>query len=269
MADKEYLQKHHLTEAYKRFQQINEYIVNPGHTMEADEQDPNAQAPAPQDNQQQVPGQVPAPDAPAPDPNSQQGDPNTQVPPAGPDQAPTPEANPAPAPTPNIGGDVAPEAGPDMDAEGEGDEEESDEVIDVDDLTQSQEASEYKLDGVDEKLSTLLNVVDKLTQAIENNDEKVEDLKKEIAMRNPSHQEHLNIRSQAGKPFDVNPQDYWDDTNKHNPNYNVITDNDVAPNDEEKVYTITDKDLADSTTNLADMSKTFDEYPKSLKDYFE
>ena len=42
-----------------------------------------------------------------------------------------------------------------------------DEVIDVDDLTNSQKETEYKIDGVDDRLIKIARVIDKLIPAIE------------------------------------------------------------------------------------------------------
>ena len=51
--------------------------------------------------------------------------------------------------------------------------ESGDEVIDVDELTQSQEATEYKLDGVDDRLSKIYAVVQKFSDQLERNEESI------------------------------------------------------------------------------------------------
>lgn len=145
---------------------------------------------------------------------------------------------------------------------GEGAEDE--EVIDVDDLTNAQETAEYKIDGVDDKITQLLNVVSKFADAIESNDQQIADLRREFERRNPTPEERMNIRSQSSGPYGETPKDFWDKKQAENPNYNVIYDNDVAPQDEEKEYVIKRGDLDNlDTKSLADSF----ELPKELKDY--
>ena len=110
-------------------------------------------------------------------------------------------------------------------------------------------------------------MISKFEKAIEANDAKLDDLKSEFEKRNPTNAERINIRSMNSKPFSVNPTEYWDEQREINPNYDVISDNSVAPNDEEKVYKITDDDLKDFTSG--DLEKSFSKFPKDLKGYFE
>lgn len=81
-----------------------------------------------------------------------------------------------------------------------------DEVIDVDDLTNSQKETEYKIDGVDDRLIKIARVIDKLIPAIEANNSKIEDLKAEFEKRNPTEAEKLNLRSQSSFPYSVKPK---------------------------------------------------------------
>lgn len=147
-----------------------------------------------------------------------------------------------------------------------GDEEggEDEEVIDVDDLTNAQETTEYKIDGVDDKLTQILNVVDKFYDALQSNDKELADLRREFERRNPTPEERMNIRSQSSGPYGETPKDFWDKKQAENPNYNVIYDNDVAPQDEEKEYVIKRGDLDNlDTKSVADSF----ELPKKLTDY--
>lgn len=283
--DKKYLKESNLENVYKRMRQINEYVITNGSTFEADnmQQDPNAADPnaAPaQDTNMQAPAGNPNA-APAPDMNA---DPNATAPAdpnmgGDPNAAPDPNADPnggmAPAePDPTIGAE-APDMGEDgepvEDVDMEGDEAETagpdDEVLDVDDLTNSQEAAEYKIDGVDDKLSKLLTIASKFAKAIEDNDNKINDLKAEVEKRNPTDIERINIRSQNSQPFSVNPGEYWDGVRAKNPNYQVVSDNEVSPNEEDKVYTITDDDIKDFNTR--EVEKSFSDFPKDLMDYFK
>lgn len=127
-----------------------------------------------------------------------------------------------------------------------------DEVIDVDELTQSQKTSEYKLDGVDDKLTTLLDVTTKFITALKQNDEKIEQLKTEFEKRNPTDKEKLNIRSQASSPYNETPVSYWDKQTVNNPNYDVSFDNDNNEEEEgkEKEYVITKGDVASDDNKL-------------------
>jgi hypothetical protein len=157
--------------------------------------------------------------------------------------------------------------GDDMPEEGEpGEEVEDEDVIDVDDLTQSQEATEYKIDGVNDKISALLQVTSKFVDALKDNEHQIQDLKKEIERRNPTPEERMNIRSQSSYPYGETPRDYWDRKREENPNYNVIYDNDISPKDEDKEFEIRREDLENlDKRSLADSL----EFPKELRDYLD
>lgn len=283
--DKKYLKESNLENVYKRMRQINEYVITNGSTFEADDmqqdpnaadpnaapaQDPNMQAPAGDQNATPAPDMNADPNATAPADPNMGGEPN-----AAPDPNADPNGEMAPAePDPTIGAE-APDMGEDgepvEDVDMEGDEAETagpdDEVLDVDDLTNSQEAAEYKIDGVDDKLSKLLTIASKFAKAIEDNDNKINDLKAEVEKRNPTDIERINIRSQNSQPFSVNPGEYWDGVRAKNPNYQVVSDNEVSPNEEDKVYTITDDDIKDFNTR--EVEKSFSDFPKDLMDYFK
>lgn len=142
-----------------------------------------------------------------------------------------------------------------------------DEVIDVDDLTNSQKETEYKIDGVDDRLIKIARVIDKLIPAIEANNSKIEDLKAEFEKRNPTETEKLNLRSQSSFPYSVKPKDYWDNKSQDG-NYNVIYDNGVDPNKEDKEYVLKQKDIDNTASDDRSTYKTFD-IPKQLTDYFD
>ena len=236
--DKELLKKYKLEEAQKRFQQICEYMYfnNTEHQLlteegEDEEQDPNV----PQDGGQQTP----------------MGDPNA---PQGMEGDVPMEED---VPMDDMGAPM--EDGGEMDMMQPGDE-----VIDVDDLTQSQQAAEIKIDDVDEKLTTLLNVVNKFSAAIEQNDQKIMDLKAEIEKRNPTEEEKLNLRSQAVYPYNVQPKSFWDEKMK-NSNYNVSFDNEIPTSEEDKdKFTFTKKDL--KGINDAEIAKSLEDY-NQLSDF--
>ena len=262
--DKKFLKEHKLLEAQKRFQQICEYtfITSPSLNEEGEE-DQNMEQPQDPNMQQ---GQMGGEQMPQQDPNAMGGqdmgqmgaDPNMAQDPMGGEQQGM-EDIPVEEEVPMDGMEMG--DGSEMDMMQPGDE-----VIDVDDLTQAQQTTEIKIDDVDEKLTTLLNVVNKFSAAIEQNDQKIMDLKAEIERRNPTEEEKLNLRSQASYPYNVQPKSYWDEKSK-NSNYNVIYDNDIPTAEENKdEYTFTKKDL--KGINDVEISKSLDDY-NQLSDFIK
>ena len=142
--------------------------------------------------------------------------------------------------------------------------ESGDEVIDGDELTQSQEATEYKLDGVDDRLSKIYAVVQKFSDQLERNEESIMALKDEFEKRNPTEEEKLNLRSQSSYPYSETPKDYWDKKTQENPHYNVMYNNEVSPSEEQKKFEITKNDI--SGLNMKSISDTLD-IDQSLNKY--
>ena len=165
------------------------------------------------------------------------------------------------------GGDMGDMGGMPMDDEAGIETEEmepDDEVIDVDELTQSQEATEYKIDGVDDRLSKIFAVVQKFSDQLEQQEQNIMNLKQEFEKRNPTPEEKLNIRSQASYPYSELPKDYWDKKAKENPYYNVMYDNEVSPSEEQDKFEISKDDI--SGLNMKDISDTLD-IDQKLSDY--
>ena len=142
--------------------------------------------------------------------------------------------------------------------------ESDDEVIDVDELTQSQDATEYKIDGVDDRLSKIYAVVQKFSDQLERNEESIMALKDEFEKRNPTEEEKLNLRSQSSYPYSETPKDYWDKKTQENPHYNVMYNNEVSPSEEQKKFEITKNDI--SGLNMKSISDTLD-IDQSLNKY--
>jgi hypothetical protein len=287
--DIELLKKYNLVEAQKRFQQINEYTLLGDQKLneigeEDDQQQQGMQQPmgGGQDMQQgQQPGadmggQMPQQGA---DPNmggdpnmmggqggdmqqpmdaqgGMQGDPNAMGMDAG------MGADPSMGGDPGMGMEQDPMAGGDPNTDTM---QPDDEVIDVDDLTQAQETTEIKLDGVDEKLTQLVSIFDKFENAISQTDEKLEALKAEIEKRNPTDVEKMNIRSQASYPYSEFPRDYWDKKAAENPHYDVVYNNDVSPSDEQE-FMLKSSDI--KGIDDREMQKSFD-LPLKLKDVLD
>lgn len=267
-----------LEETKKRMQRLYEYSFYNGVMEDGDEQDPNAGAPAPGGDQNAM-------DAPAPDPmaggdsNAMGGDPNAMD--GGDPNAMggDPNAMGAPAPGGVDGAALAPNAGmpggpnsmgdpnmmgPDMGVQPGPD----DDVIDITQLTDAQDEikanqdrTAEQLEDVDSKLITLLKVVDKFTQAIDANDQKISDLKQELMKRTPTEEETMNVRLNAGgNPFDQKPEEFWDKFRDINNHYN-ITSNNEAPQ-----YQIKKGDIENVNDRMID--REFDDIPHSLHEYF-
>ena len=229
------IKQYKLEEAVKRIQKINEYTFYDS-TMVEDDQDPNAMGGDPN-------GGMPPMD----DPNAMDGDPNGEM---------------SPMDDPNAMGDEEGIEDIDMETEQPGDE-----VIDVDELTQSQETTEFKVDNVDDKLNKVLKIISKFNDAIEANDQKIEDLKKEFQKRNPTAEETLNLRSLASYPFSERPDEYWKKQQQEHPNYNVISDNDVSTADEQKEFEIRKGDI--DNFNERDIMKSLGESHIKLSDFLQ
>ena len=274
MSKKEDLvKKYKLEEAVKKFQKINEYtFYSP--TMVEDDQDQG-------DNEMQ-PMDVPQ----GGDPNAMgggmpQGEPQGgQMPPQGDMGQDQEQMGMGQEPPMGNGGEMnmdVPQGGeelPPMDGDGEDiedvemdTEQPGDEVVDVDDLTQSQETTEFKVDDLDSKLDKVLKVISKFNDAIEANDQKIEDLKQEFAKRNPTAEETLNLRSMSSYPFSERPDEYWKKQQETHPNYNVISDNDVPTSEEQKEFEIRRGDI--DNFNERDVMKSLGENHIKLSDFLE
>ena len=277
------IKQYKLEEAIKRIQKINEYTFYDS-TMVEDDQDPNAMGADPNGGMPPMGGD---PNAMGADPNMMGGDPNGGMPPMDDPNAmgADPNGEIPPMDDPNaMGGDpnamgADPNGGmPPMDDPnmmgGEGiedidmeTEQPGDEVVDVDELTQSQEATEFKVDNVDDKLNKVLKIISKFNDAIEANDQKIEDLKKEFQKRNPTAEETLNLRSLASYPFSERPDEYWKKQQQDHPNYNVISDNDVSTADEQKEFEIRKGDI--DNFNEREVMKSLGESHIKLSDFLQ
>ena len=233
-------------EAAKRFRMLCEYTFV---TEEGDGED----APMPDDNQMpqdgsdmnaapEVPGGVPQEGNPAemggemPQDNPEMGGNDAMM------RAASEEG--APGFNPEEGaGDPAAMGGEPMQSD--------DEVIDVDELTQSQEETEEKVDDVhvtiEKGFGKLLSVVNQLNKMIDDNSANMEELRKEMEKRNPTPLEKLNMRAANDSyPFNVSPESYWADK-ESNSNYRIGGEDE--PDAEQ--YTITQGDI----DNMTDFNK--------------
>ena len=277
------IKQYKLEEAVKRIQKINEYTFYDS-TMVEDDQDPNAMGADPNAMGADPNGGMPPMGAdpnmmggdpnggmtPMDDPNAMGADPNGGMPPMDDPNAmggdpnamgADPNGGMPPMDNPNMmGGEDIEDI--DMETEQPGDE-----VVDVDELTQSQEATEFKVDNVDDKLNKVLKIISKFNDAIEANDQKIEDLKKEFQKRNPTAEETLNLRSLASYPFSERPDEYWKKQQQDHPNYNVISDNDVSTADEQKEFEIRKGDI--DNFNEREVMKSLGESHIKLSDFLQ
>ena len=292
------IKQYKLEEAIKRIQKINEYTFYDSSMVE-DDQDPNAMGDDPNAMGGGPNGAMPPmndpnamgtdpnggmppmggdpnamggdPNAMGGDPNAMGGDPNGAMPPMDDPNAMggDPNGEMPPMDDPNMMGDDPNAMGDEDDIEDIDIETEQpgDEVVDVDELTQSQETTEFKVDNVDDKLNKVLKIISKFNDAIEANDQKIEDLKKEFQKRNPTAEETLNLRSLASYPFSERPDEYWKKQQQDHPNYNVISDNDVSTADEQKEFEIRKGDI--DNFNEREVMKSLGESHIKLSDFLQ
>ena len=287
--DKEFIEKNHLSEAVKRFNDIAEYkspkqslknlyeytfITAPQINEDGEEENtPDNQQQAtdtqagmqqqPMDNGQGMDMQQPQAD------NTMGGDPN-MVSNAnggadmGTDMSGSMDTqNNMGEEDPNMEDFDEPQTEDDVETE---EMEADDEVIDVDELTQSQEATEYKIDGVDDRLAKIYALAQKFADQLEKNEESINALKTEFEKRNPTEEERLNIRSQSSYPYSETPKGYWAEKMKENPHYNVMYDNEVAPSEEEKRFEIKKSDI--DGLNMKEIADSLD-INQNLNDYLK
>jgi hypothetical protein len=287
--DKEFIEKNHLSEAVKRFNDIAEYkspkqslknlyeytfITAPQINEDGEEENTpdNQQQPTdaqsgmgqqPMDNGQGMDMQQPQAD------NTMGGDPNMDS--NGDGGADTgadmsgamDNQNNMGEEDPNMEDFDEPQTEDDVETE---EMEADDEVIDVDDLTQSQEATEYKIDGVDDRLAKIYALAQKFANQLEKNEESINALKTEFEKRNPTEEERLNIRSQSSYPYSETPNGYWAEKMKENPHYDVMYDNEVAPSEEEKKFEIKKSDI--DGLNMKEIADSLD-IDQNLNDYLK
>ena len=257
--DSEYLTKHNMLEAHKQFMRLSEGYL----ATDLMEDEPN---------QQQQPEMPPMDGA-----DQQQGAQST-MPDAGMEQQPMggdmPQGDPsmqdtgAEPPMPEIGAQTA--EGDDMLEP----EENGDDVLDVEDLTDAQEKLNKKqnelghdLGDVDNRIVALLTAVEKIQGTIENNAKEIEGLKGEIERRMPTRTEKLNMQSLKMYPFNVPPDKYWAEKEGEGV-YQAVSDADE--NNLKKQYEITNQDVNDFTDReIEDSFDDNEKYRQTMNDIFK
>lgn len=100
-----------------------------------------------------------------------------------------------------------------------------DNVVDISDLTDAQEATDSEIAQLGGKFEKVLNTINAFTELIKSNDAKIEDLKKEFERRNPTQVEKMSLHTAKGEPFNTSPEDYWEKKSAET-NYSPDSDND-------------------------------------------
>ena len=267
--DKEYIKKMGLTEQVKRLRAIQEYTFITKPSLDEDDE-------APDNSQAQQPGTEGDPTAQGG--GEEGGSPmmgGTEDMPAGPqgdEEAPSGPVDGVGTDLPQDDGQPADMGGGDM--TGGEPMQDGDEVIDVDQLTNTQQETDLKVDTVSAKVDQILNTVNNFVKSLEDNDTKVAELADEInalqaefQRRNPTPEEKLNLRSQAGYPFNQTPRGYWDaKAADPNSNYQVSYDNNnpAEEDKEDHKYDILAQDI--DNLDVKKVSDSLTDFP-DLEDY--
>lgn len=133
-----------------------------------------------------------------------------------------------------------------------------DEVIDIDELTSSQEETEEKVEDLhvtmEKGFEKLLNVVNRLDKMIDMSTANMENIKQEIEKRNPTPIEKLNMRAANDSyPFNIKPDDYWKEKEATS-NYRIGGEGESDATQ----YTITQADI-DNITDFKKISQDLDD----------
>lgn len=253
-------------EAMKRFQQITEYVVSQGsrQVLEADDETEEPQGEMGAGDPNAMGGE---------DPNMMGGDPNAMG--AGDPNAMGGDPNAMGGGDPNMmdgdpnamGGEGTPEGFAPQDAMG-GDPnmmggnpnamggepmQPDDEVIDVDELTDSQEETEKEVAKINSKFDKVLKAIGAFEELLRSNDEKIEGLKSEFEKRNPTKIEKLHMQTARSYPFNQTPEEYWKQKEATS-NYEIIDNDDK----EEGKFVIT-ADEVNGNENWKEISDTLDD----------
>lgn len=210
----------------KRFQQICEYTI-PTYTI--DEAGDEGQ-------EQEMPQDPNIPPQGGPDPNipPQGGDPNMgQQPPMG-DQGQGGEMT---------AGFNPQEPAPEAPMPNENMPSEEDNVVDITDITDAQDETKEKVDDLNTKFAMVMQKLNDFEDFIKGNDEKIEELKAEYERRNPTQVEKMSMNTAKGGPFNISPEEYWDEKEATS-NYRREDDNNGK---EQGQYVITVNDINGTT----------------------
>lgn len=129
-----------------------------------------------------------------------------------------------------------------------------DEVIDVDELTDSQEETEKEVAKINSKFDKVIKAIGAFEELLRSNDEKIDNLRDEFEKRNPSKIEKLQMQTANSYPFNQRPEDYWKEKEATS-NYQVVDDD--LEEDKDK-FIITTNDVA-GNENWKEIADTLDD----------
>lgn len=139
-----------------------------------------------------------------------------------------------------------------------------DEVIDVDDLTKSQEKAEEKIDRMNGKFERLMKAMNVLIKQNAERDAKekdmIEKLSAEIDRRIPTPQQKMTMRSLKSAPFNMTPDEYMNNCAPDN-----YSGDDDRNGEDDPQYKITKGDI-DRFTDYASIAKDLDIEHQGLND---
>ena len=158
------------------------------------------------------------------------------------------------------GGENTPLDGMGSDMQGTDTMNQDDEVIDVDDLTKSQESAEKKIDSMNHKFEKLMGAVETLIKQNEKRERDTADaiaatekkLADELDKRIPTPQQRMSMRSTKSTPYSISPNEYM--SNYAPENYSDEDDNNGV---DDAQYQITKNDI-DNFTDYASIAKDLD-----------
>ncbi len=147
-----------------------------------------------------------------------------------------------------------------LDDEGFGDDEDDfggDETIELDvtELVKGSEETKASVDGANEKITQLMDMVGKLETQLHSMEEiskKIDFLELELEKRAPTPEEKIEMRSLDSYPYNIKLTDFWA-TQKGQ--YDVLGAEDKK--EEEKEYTLTQDDI-ESDYSDSDIKSSFD-----------
>ena len=127
-------------------------------------------------------------------------------------------------------------------------------TIDIDGLTAAQDKLNVKqnhigrdLSKVDTRITSLIDTIKNLLTKVDSNNNEIEALKAEFEKRNPTQTEKLNLRSLDSYPFNVKPNEYWNQKAKEG-GYEAYGDNSEPTT---KEYVITNDDVDNPSDDIA------------------
>ncbi|MEE3414358.1 MAG: hypothetical protein VZR53_03205 [Prevotella sp.] len=110
---------------------------------------------------------------------------------------------------------------PDLDGGNPEDLEDDNTVIDVEDIVQAQEKLNKKENEIGKDVSSLgtdytklLAALEKMQKTIDAQDQRMSQLSNELEKRIPTQQERLQMQSLKSYPFNIDPNEYWNEKEK-------------------------------------------------------